>query len=106
MMRGPNKPADGARLPAGAFVNAGVMLLQPDADVLAEMLSDITGPEPTRLTNYNSPDADYLVQHSRYSGRGTRCRWNTITSSSSGNWTPSRARSFSPRHGRNTSPTR
>jgi len=71
MARGPTKPPEGARLPAHTPVNAGVMLLRPDAELLQQILTDITGPRPRRLPTYNSPDADYLTEHPAFCGLWT-----------------------------------
>jgi len=62
MARGPKKPEEYTLMRAQTPVNAGVLLLRPDARLLEEIIQDIV--EPTRrLPVFNSPDADYLTQH-------------------------------------------
>lgn len=76
MARGPRKPQEGERMPRGTPVNAGVMLLRPSKAVLNQILDDITGPQPRRLSNYNSPDADYLTEHPPFAGHWTSIALN------------------------------
>jgi len=71
MARGKNKPPQGELLPKHAPINAGVMLLRPDPQLLAQILEEITGPQPRKPPNYNSPDADYLTEHPAYCGKWT-----------------------------------
>jgi len=73
MARGPNKPKHGKQLPGGVPVNAGVMLLRPNAEFFRTLLEEVSGPNPRRLKSYNSPDSDYLTEHPRL-----HCEWRSI----------------------------
>lgn len=72
MARGPDKPPEGTRIRERNPINAGVMLLKPDAGLLQQLLVELTQPRQ-RLPNYNSPDADYLTEHAAFCGR-----WSSI----------------------------
>ena len=61
--RGPRKPPHGHTMPARTPINAGVMLLRPDAALLERILQDVTSKTLQRLHNHDSPDADYLTEH-------------------------------------------
>lgn len=63
MARGKFKHPKGELMPARTPVNAGVLLLRPDAALLLRLVEELTGPNPRRLQNFNSPDADFLTEH-------------------------------------------
>lgn len=73
MVRGPDKPPHGHRIPKRKFVNSGVMLLQPNAALFEEIHQEVTG-HPRKLANYNSPDADFLTEHPKLAGE-----WSSIS---------------------------
>lgn len=62
MARGKKKFPEGEPMPPSTPINAGLMLLRPDAAHLSRIIEEITGPRPRRLGNYNSPDADFLTE--------------------------------------------
>lgn len=71
MARGPKKPEEGQLMPPALKINAGVVLLKPDAGLLDVLVGEVTGPKPRKLTMYNSPDADYLTEHPELTGKWT-----------------------------------
>lgn len=62
MARGKVKYPEGEAMPKGTPVNAGVMLLKPDAKVLAKLVEELGASRPRRPQNLNSPDADFLTE--------------------------------------------
>lgn len=62
MARGKVKHPHGEVMPPRTPVNAGVMLMRPDAALLGSLVEELTGPRPRRTQNYNSPDSDFLTE--------------------------------------------